>query len=181
MLLLLTNHRQCVPVWRSHCSLRAAVVMSDMSRVFHIWRVLLSDKSWMIMLSKALHERVSCTHRINSLQRLFTGHIVSHLLRTLTLTIKTCIFVGSFCLSVAACKFFLQIVQLYIVYVHTFSWCFVDVKSSKAAVWKLVLFNVSLVIALSFISECQEKLLFRGNWVLADRSVKHNQSCQTWN
>lgn len=56
---------------------QSKVVLSDMGRVFHIWRVILSENSWMIMLSRALHERMSCTdmslhkqaERITSLHR----------------------------------------------------------------------------------------------------------------
>lgn len=108
-------------------STESKVVVSDMGRVFHIWRVLLNESSWMIMLSRALWEGEPC--RLVTLQASwedqffaeilkqikqtffpaippFTGHIVCHL-QTPTSTKKVfsvCRLFVSVCVSVAACE-----------------------------------------------------------------------------
>lgn len=76
------------------------------------------------------------------------GHIVSHL-QTLTSTEKLFFRFGrlfvSVCVAVAACK--IVCILYSSMYVHTFSWCCMNVKSSKARAWKPELLNVLLVIA----------------------------------
>ncbi len=105
-------------------STESKVVLSDMGREFHIWRVLLNESSWMIMHSRALHERVSRTdlslykqaERINSSQRFWNRsnkplfkpyihlHTVSHL-QTLTSAKKVFSFCKLFfvCLCLGGC------------------------------------------------------------------------------
>lgn len=103
------------------------VLVSDMGRVFHIWRVLLNESSWMIMLSRALWGGELCrlvtrqaswedqffAEILKQIKQAFfqaihsfTGHAVSHL-QTLTSTRKVfsfCRLFVSVCASVVACK-----------------------------------------------------------------------------
>ena len=66
----------------------------------------------------------------------------------------------SVCVAVAAHK--IVCTSYSSMYVHTFSWFCVNVKSSKARAWKPELLNVLLVIAWSFISRCQERAALQG-------------------
>ncbi len=184
-------------------STESKVVVSDMGRVFHIWRVILNENSRMIMLSRALRERVGCTdlslyrqaERINSLQRFwnrwnkpffqtihsFTGQIVSHL-QTLTLTAKSIFFLQGLavCVSVAACKFVCILYNSICMYTLLVDSVWMSnpakLEPESLSCWMCFL----SLPGLSSLG-VKKELLCKGNWVLADRSVKYNQRCQSRN
>lgn len=166
-------------------STESKVVVSDMGRVFHIWTVILNENSWMIMLSRALWDRVSCAdlslyrqaERINSLQRFWNRWNKPFLKPNINLLDtswgisrrwqikKYFLFAVILCLSLSL--WLLANLSAYskALYVCThFSWCCVNVKSSKAGAWKPKLLNVLLVIAWSFISGCQERAALQGKF-----------------
>lgn len=140
----------------------------------------------------SLHRRAE---RINSSQRFwngskklslffqtihsFTGHVASHR-QTPTSTKKK-----------KKAFFFLQVVYVYL----SLSGCLVQlymyVRTFVDAVWMsnpAKLQPESRSCWMCFLSSpglsslgVKKELLCKGNWVLADRSVKYNQRCQSWN
>lgn len=157
----------------------------------------LNENSWTIMLSRALCERGSCTDLslyrqaewINSLQRFWNWQkqtfFSNHTLISRTLcepssdTDIACRIFVSVCVSGAACKFVCILYNSICMYTLV-----VDVvwMSNPAKLEPESLSCWMCFLSLPGLSSLgvKKELLCKGNWVLADRSVKYNQRCQSW-